>query len=430
MTPGSSVPELPYVPPRWRIDLSLAPRDRYREIAREYKDRVQDLTGLFDALLSDVAVPENWIPLVNRFSRLLLRRVYDNVQTEELRGIAEESGVPMYLLVAFNVVLDLLMGCTSGGVRVTGGKTDTDPRMLHFRTLDWTMDPLRRVVVQLDFVRSKSSDPDQILASSITYVGFIGVLTGVRQGLSMSLNFRGLHDNSSRTAQFRFYFHHLLVLMGRRPSIATYLRTFLVGDHEDIETSQKQSEGENTNEAQTSGPRELEDVHATISTLHTTAAYLIFSDGQNTMSIDKDFCTTTMRQSKDFIVTTNHDVIEHDGAQKENLVAAKAVQSAARNVAGFQEFLDESVDRHECISKKWKRLIVRKQKEASKNGDVRSLEDIASIASISEKKAIEWTSAYSTTNECTHYAVLMDPKGGGIAWCVAYPEPRSIEESL
>ena len=59
--------------------------------------------------------------------------------------------------------------------------------MLHFRTLDWGMDPLRRVICQLDFT-TKPHGP--IFASTITYVGFVGVLTGVRQGLSVSLNFR------------------------------------------------------------------------------------------------------------------------------------------------------------------------------------------------------------------------------------------------
>lgn len=61
----------------------------------------------------------------------------------------------MYLLVSFNVILDLLMGCSSGGAAVrdessVSGTTRT--KMVHFRTLDWGMDPLRRVLVQLDYV--------------------------------------------------------------------------------------------------------------------------------------------------------------------------------------------------------------------------------------------------------------------------------------
>lgn len=105
------------------------------------------------------------------------------VHNPELRGIQEETGIDKYLLVAFNVLLDFLMGCTSGGARVfdsTGLET-----MLHFRTLDWSMDPLRKVVVHLDFAENPGGT---VLGSTVTYVGFVGVLTVVRQGLSMSLN--------------------------------------------------------------------------------------------------------------------------------------------------------------------------------------------------------------------------------------------------
>lgn len=424
----------PYTPPRWVIDLSLPPNDRYRRLARAYKDAIQNLTGLFDSLLRDLAVPEKWIPTMNHLSRLLLRRVNESSQTEELRGIAEESDIPMYLLVAFNVILDLLMGCTSGGVRsLEKGQPLNEAKMLHFRTLDWSMDPLRQILVQLDFVRSKSGNPKQIIASSITYVGFTGVLTGVRPGLSMSLNFRGLHDNSSRAAQFRFYFHHLLVLLGRRPSIASYLRGFLTGDYEDIEHSLRSvwmfaRKPRAVNELHQ--PARLADIHKKIPSYHTTAAYLIFSDGDSTMSIDKDFRIAKMRHATDFIGTTNHDVIEHGEDQKENIVAARAVQSAARHAAGFDEFLDESEDRLRCISNRWQRLVTRKHKEATRLGKGMSREATAAQTSLNRQQVIDWVSRYPTTNECTHFATVMDPKDGTVVWCRAYPEPRTSDDQL
>jgi len=424
----------PYTPPRWTIDLSLPPTDRYRRLARAYKDAIRGLTGLFDSLLRDIAVPEKWIPTMNHLSRLLLRRVNDSSQTEELRGIAEESGIPLYLLVAFNVILDLLMGCTSGGVRsLEKGQSFSEAKMLHFRTLDWSMDPLRQILVQLDFVRSKSDSPEQVLASSITYVGFTGVLTGVRPGLSMSLNFRGLHDNSSKAAQFRFYFHHLLVLLGRRPSIASYLRGFLTGDYEDVERSLRSAWKSARKPRATKRalqPAQLADVHKKISSCHTTAAYLIFSDGDSTMSIDKDFRTAKMRHAADFIGTTNHDVVEHQEDQRENIVATRAVQSAARHAAGFDEFLDESEDRLKCISNRWQRLVVKKQKEAARLGRSISMKAIAAQTWLNQKQVIDWVSKYPTTNECTHFAAVMDPKDGNVVWCRAYPEPRTSEDQL
>ncbi len=97
------------------------------------------------------------------------------------------TGLDMHLLVAFNVLLDLFMGCTSGGVKLS-----VEDRMLHFRTLDWGMDPLWKVIVQLEYNRDGVK-----VASVLTYVGYVGVLTGVRKALSISLNFRPVHNAST-----------------------------------------------------------------------------------------------------------------------------------------------------------------------------------------------------------------------------------------
>jgi hypothetical protein len=42
------------------------------------------------------------------------------------------------------------------------------------------MDSLRSVLVVLEFVRSKSEEPEKVIARTVTYAGFVGVLTGVR----------------------------------------------------------------------------------------------------------------------------------------------------------------------------------------------------------------------------------------------------------
>jgi len=118
----------------------------------------------------------------------------------------------MHLLVAFNVLLDLFMGCTSGGTKLSSKNM-----MLHFRTLDWGMDPLRKVIVQLEYIRDRVK-----VASAITYVGYVGVLTGIRKELSMSLNFRPIHNASTWLASFRFYLHHALALFGFRPCDQLY----------------------------------------------------------------------------------------------------------------------------------------------------------------------------------------------------------------
>src|SRR5437667_8322236 len=109
---------------------------------------------------------------------MLLRRVHSSEETAELVGIADAAGVRLHHLIALNTFLDALMGCTSGGARISEGRNKSGKegeRMLHFRTLDWGMDELRGLVVRLDFVKDGRQ-----LGSNLTYVGFVGVLTGIR----------------------------------------------------------------------------------------------------------------------------------------------------------------------------------------------------------------------------------------------------------
>ena len=212
--------------PRHMIDLALRPQDRYTTLATLYQAQLEHLIALFDDLLRDVGIPFQLHGTINRAARLLLRKVHSKTETEEIRGISRATGMSMYLLVAFNVVLDLLMGCTSSGVKTQNGPVQP-PRMLHFRTLDWGMDPLRAVTVQLDFTNSKMSGT-RILCSSVTYVGYVGVLTGVRKNLSMSLNHRGIHNAQTLGERMNFRLHHLLVLLGYRQSISSMLRDYLL----------------------------------------------------------------------------------------------------------------------------------------------------------------------------------------------------------
>src|SRR5205085_8846736 len=116
---------------------------------------------------------------VEVLARMLLRRVHSAEETAELAGISDTAGVAVHHLIALNTFLDALMGCTSGGARISEERNkesgEEEERMLHFRTLDWGMDELRRLLVRLEFVK----DGERV-GSNLTYVGFVGVLTGVR----------------------------------------------------------------------------------------------------------------------------------------------------------------------------------------------------------------------------------------------------------
>ena len=92
-------------PPRYTVDLSLPPRKRYQHIAADFKPQIATLPALFDEVVQDLRANVS-VERVRWLARLLLRRVYSKEESEELRGIQEVTGIEMYLLVAFNVLLD------------------------------------------------------------------------------------------------------------------------------------------------------------------------------------------------------------------------------------------------------------------------------------------------------------------------------------
>ena len=165
--------------PTFYINLSLPPSQRYSHLVKSYRLQIQTAIGLFDTTLAAL-YPGLPIPLCKLLARLFCRRVHSREETLELKGIAEAAGVKLFYLVALNTWLDALMGCTSGGVKVRGSSDMGEgygDRMCHFRTLDWDMEELRALVVRLNFVRE---DGGEVVARSISYAGFVGVLTGVR----------------------------------------------------------------------------------------------------------------------------------------------------------------------------------------------------------------------------------------------------------
>ncbi|KAF2968319.1 hypothetical protein GQX73_g5266 [Xylaria multiplex] len=168
--------------PRFTIDLAKPPRERYDEVVQVFGSRMRSLVGLFDSVLS-MFITFTWLrPIVIGLSKVCLRRVYDEEENEEIKGISAASGVPLYLLVALNNLLDCLLGCTSGAIPISPGRASQrtdETRLLHFRTLDWGMDELRDLLVVLEFVDSTSDNPNRVIARSITYAGFVGSLTMV-----------------------------------------------------------------------------------------------------------------------------------------------------------------------------------------------------------------------------------------------------------
>ncbi|KAI1261400.1 beta subunit of N-acylethanolamine-hydrolyzing acid amidase-domain-containing protein [Xylariaceae sp. FL1019] len=418
-----STPDVGLEPiPSFTIDLARPPRERYNEVVERMGARMRSLTVLYDDLLSDL-VGAAWLrSIVRTVSKHILRRVYDDEENEEIKGISAGSGVPLYLLVALNNLLDCLLGCTSGAVPVAPPRGSRNSaasdaqltRLMHFRTLDWGMDELRDILVLLEFVNSSSAEPGRVLARSITYAGFVGSLTAVRKNLSISLNQRPCHDCSSR----RLGWHQLMVLLGRRRSIGSIVRRYILQPTVQTYTDEEMSiKGKSRLE-----PDEASDLAKqakALTQIPSAPCYLIICDGDEAAVIVKDYLTGRVRITKEFIAQTNHDPGDEAESDKPSATNRRAVIKSSFGVEGWVE---ESTERLECIQKRWDRhvgTLRRRNGPTSTNTD--SVENNTGNTStstlpksISEATLRRWLSHYPTLNECSHFTCILDPKMGVI----------------
>jgi hypothetical protein len=396
--------------PTYTIDLSLPPCERYVQVTTDYKHVLQQMPYLYDEAVAYLKLPARVFHILGR---LLLRHLHSDEQTEELRGISKACGLPMYLLVAYNVFLDLLMGCTSGGAMVA---TESGPTMMHFRTLDWSMPLLRQAIVQFDFVETPGGE---VIASTVGYVGFVGVLTGVRKGLSASLNFRPYHNASGLSrANISYYWNTLMVLLGKRPSISTLLRDCLLPrrvtqTRKRNKLSKRKDYGETEELTSTTLPPYTPTETTTLlPSMRTSVAYLIFCTGTETTILEKDFTSANILRSSTFINTTNNDVAYESTADPQ---AAQSQAAQTQNGthsflnSSMQEIVEESISRKMCLRNEW----LEWQKRQRGTGAARG---------VGLEQLKKWMEDYPVCNECTHFVCVMDPKEGVFRWVKKFEE--------
>ncbi|KIW18289.1 hypothetical protein PV08_02577 [Exophiala spinifera] len=160
-----------------------------------------------------------------------------------------------------------------------------------------------------------------------------------------------------------------------------------------------------------------------MASLHTTAAYLILCDGISAIVIEKDYGTGLIRHSDTFIAATNHDELLHHPQSAIATPAAKAAtDSRSHKAIELEELLEESKDRLDCISSKW-RSRVRRTKGQFKHTHRLNTEEAERITSITQSEVVEWVSMSPTTNEQTHSASILDPKRGQVIWTGVYLGP-------
>jgi acid ceramidase len=167
--------------PLFVVDLDKPPVERWTQIATTYAHQINDLVqgakDFITAFLGETIVDK----LVNELSDLdsKLPQPY----ADELRGIANVSGVPLGEIVLYNVFYEVFTVCTSIVAEDEQGKL-YHARNLDFglflgwneKTHDWAItERLRKTIVNVDWKKGGKT-----IFKSVNFAGFVGVYNGVR----------------------------------------------------------------------------------------------------------------------------------------------------------------------------------------------------------------------------------------------------------
>ncbi|KAK1518057.1 uncharacterized protein CCOS01_12314 [Colletotrichum costaricense] len=391
--------------PIYKVDMGKPAEERYIELAKDLAPKIREVSPLFDEVI-EATVPRGMSGFAKFTSRFTLRKVFDPEQTKEIKSIAEVAGIPVHQLMALNTFLDLMLGCTSGAAlvkndskrKIGGGNPD---HLMHFRTLEWGMDILRDILVIIEYVDTNNGS-NEVIARSVTYAGFVGMLTGVR-----------------------LLRHQIKVLFGLRESVPSMLRRIIL--KEDISFK-------NTKAYDTKDPNPREDsrklapitsIGKKLASSDASPCYLTLCDGREVVNILKDLYDGKIKTSSVFQIQCNHDpdhrrccgrmTVRH-GADP---VQAKLMES--------EDWIEVSADRQNAFHDKWIEHVraitngnditwakqnscctgLELDAEASKSGE---------MTGVDEAKLREWIASYPTTNDSTHFMCIMDPLTGEIRW--------------
>lgn len=365
-------------PPLYTINLSLPPKERYAQICADFKDKLANLAAIYDDAIAFLGL--------SRFSRfllnnLILRRLHSREENEEVHAIATLVEMPIHLAVAYNTLLDLFSGCMSAGVRVTdAGDGRNKLGMVHLRGLDWDMEPLRELIIRVEYVKE-----GVVIARAVTYAGYTGVLTGVREGLSISFNYRASIVSASPILKHRI--HQLLMLLGLRQSAPSHLRRILLSP----------------------GPAQsLDDITRWITHPNTrlSSCYLTFCSPSSVLVVERDLAKARTQTSTVYRTVTNHDVDIESLTQDERL---HLYRKSGFNDESANAIVEDSVDRKESMIQ-----LIRGSED---KGEVRrTMRDVKL-----------WLETEPIKNETTHFSCIMDPsvKGGGLVWVQKYHDTES-----
>ncbi|XP_028657918.1 acid ceramidase [Erpetoichthys calabaricus] len=177
----------------YTIDLDTPPYKRWNQLLSDKKAELAMLNQVIKDLANAFVPSGKLVDLVDKKLPSLIE-TFPSPFHDELKGIADVSGVPLGEVLLFNIFYEVFTVCTSVVAEDSAGK------LFHARNMDfglflgwdvknhtWVVtEYLRPLVVNLDFQKGNKT-----VFKSTSFAGYVGMLTGVKPGVfSVTMNER------------------------------------------------------------------------------------------------------------------------------------------------------------------------------------------------------------------------------------------------
>lgn len=175
------------VVPKHIINLDLPPEKRWIPLVKEYKDTILEVYKKMDKILSQVT--GSWGSIGLWTAQITISFYGESpLYYKELKSIADELNLPVAKIVLLQLCYECFSACTS----IIIDDKDKLSHPIHVRTMDWDDTFLRPLTVNVKFVKNGN-----MLFEGTTWVGYVGILTGVKPNIaSISVNYRRTKDGT------------------------------------------------------------------------------------------------------------------------------------------------------------------------------------------------------------------------------------------
>jgi len=185
------------------INLDKPSQERWTEVINDHK---QECLNIFNKIENEF-MDSSLITTISKnlaLTTVATYRAFNSVMyDEELTSIADLLGISVNKLILGQLIYEMFAMCTSTVFQCQG-------KTLHFRTMDWGLPDLKKVTVELIFVKNKMQ-----IFSATSWAGYVGIMTAmVPYKYTVALNYRRsngtLFDNVSKALQLKWPIGYLI----------------------------------------------------------------------------------------------------------------------------------------------------------------------------------------------------------------------------